>query len=357
MTKQCQGCGAPLHDRTPGTPGYLPAHVLAKDSAVICQRCYRIRHYGQDEMGPVTAERASKAVLDAVSWAEGVIMVVDIMDFEGSLSWDLIRSCGSKTLIAAVNKCDLLPRKVADLEAVTWVRKRFTDLGVPATVALISAASGTRVSDLVNYCELLGHQRWLIAGASNTGKSTLVNALLKEEDQVHSATVSRFPGTTQETVAWSHRRIGEFKDSPGLVPPGRLSDLLPQSAAALLIPARALQGKVYSFSKDAAMAIQGCAAVVSMDGSDDAVAVGFTASDVAWQRANSTKLDHWLASDSLSGDEFDSVTVSLDVGQELVIHGLGSVAMRRRRTKLILHKPKGVKFTVRPNLIGGKHHN
>ncbi len=354
MIKQCQGCGAPMHSDTPGTPGYLPPHILAKDGPAICQRCYRIRHYGQDEQGPVAAEQASTAVLDAIPWAEGIIMVVDLMDFEGSLSWDLIRSSVGKPLIAAVNKRDLLPKQVSDLEAVQWVRQRFRDLGVPATTALVSAAAGHGVADLVNYCERLGHKRWLVAGASNTGKSTLVNALLGETDQIQNATVSRFPGTTQNTVSWQHKRIGECKDSPGLVPPGRLCDMLSQVDAAKLIPAKALKGKVYPFPKDSAMAVKGCAAVVAMEGSTDAVAVGFTASDVTWERANAAKLDAWLESSGSEALDFHSVAVNVGAGHELVIHGLGSVAIRRAAVKLRLHKPRNVKFTVRPHLIGGK---
>ena len=239
MEKQCQGCGAVLHSRQSDTPGYIPKHVLDDDKAVICQRCYKIRHYGKDVLGAVAAEKASDVVTNAVQWAEGVIMVVDILDFEGSLSWDLIRSCKGKTLVAAVNKTDLLPKKLGRGEAGNWVKRRFKDLGVPAITALVSGVTGEGVADLVNYLELEGSKRWLVAGASNTGKSTLVNCMLSDQTSVQNATVSRFPGTTQETISWEHSRIGEFKDSPGLVPAGRLCDMLSQEEAARLIPAQA----------------------------------------------------------------------------------------------------------------------
>lgn len=64
-----------------------------------------------------------------------------------------------------------------------------------------------------------------VIGVSNVGKSNLINLLLDKKIN----TVSKFSGTTKKMIE-NKKRTKEFKlaiiDTPGLIPDGRLSDLL-----------------------------------------------------------------------------------------------------------------------------------
>ncbi len=357
--RQCQGCGAVLQSGEAGRPGYLPQHILENRGKALCQRCYRIRHYGRDELGPVAEKKASEAVMQAAASAEAVIMVVDLMDFEASLSWDLIRSCRHTPLIAAVNKADLLPAKTRHREVMDWIRKRFSELGITALPALVSAYTGEGVDDLRYFLEALEHRRWLVAGASNSGKSTLINGLMQHQSSGDAATVSRFPGTTQDTVSWEDCRLGRFTDSPGLIPAGRLCDMLPQEHAVAFIPDQRLQGKVYPFAAGSSMAVKGCAFAESLAAGSDTVAVGFTASNAVWQRSSCDNRSYWLepTPGSFPGfSDFRAVELDVGAGQEVLVHGLGWLAIRRHDCRIRLTVPSGVKYTLRQNLIGGRRH-
>ena len=62
---QCQGCGAFLQSHDPNALGYIPRQALeSRKGDLICQRCYRIKHYGKDQNTPVdlTPSRSSSRV-------------------------------------------------------------------------------------------------------------------------------------------------------------------------------------------------------------------------------------------------------------------------------------------------------
>ena len=43
----CRGCGAPLQSENSDKAGYIPGTVLGQRGQLICQRCYKMTHYGQ----------------------------------------------------------------------------------------------------------------------------------------------------------------------------------------------------------------------------------------------------------------------------------------------------------------------
>lgn len=215
------------------------------------------------------------------------------------------------------------------------------------------------MDDLEQYLETLPHRRWLVAGAANTGKSTIINGLLRQAGSGHSATVSRFPGTTQQTISWQHPRLGQFWDSPGLVPPGRFVDLVNQEQAVHFVPSRRLRAKVYPFGPGRVLAVPGCTAVECVEAENTTVIVGFSAGDLLWQRINREAIDRWLTEREpafLAPEDLHRVPVHLLPGQEIAVHGLASVAVRRSPCRVLLHKPKIVKYSVRPHLIGGREY-
>jgi len=87
----CQGCGAKIQSTDPEKFGYVPEHLLEEGGSIICQRCYRIIHYGRHELGAVQADQALQSIAHGLDWAQGVVLVVDILDFESGLPPEFIR--------------------------------------------------------------------------------------------------------------------------------------------------------------------------------------------------------------------------------------------------------------------------
>lgn len=356
--KQCLGCGAYLQSDDPHAAGYLPEHLLEQDNdALICQRCYRIKHYGQNVKFAQTVA-TDQAIVSGLMWAQGIILVVDLMDFEASIPLDFASMTRGKKVIVAVNKTDLLPSRTPVDEAVTWAAKRLRYLKIAADVVGVSGVTGYGVDQLITRLNQVHVQRWLVMGATNVGKSSLINQLLK----VHNAdvrvmpTVARFPGTTLACTRW---QFGDYvlSDSPGFIPEGRLSDFVCEDCVQALIPSHRLQVDLHHLHKNGALVIPGLAAVRPLDlDTEEALLIGFTAAKVSWQRANATKIKDWLkrGCGQCRFTEWNQLIVTVDPNNDLYIYGLGWVSVRKHQVKLELTIPADVHYCTRPNLIGKK---
>ena len=81
---RCFGCGVELQNTDPSLTGYTPK-LLGLDGAVLCQRCYRLQHYGvNNDDGLIKPDY--KSILDrAIKKGNLIVYVVDLFNFEGSI--------------------------------------------------------------------------------------------------------------------------------------------------------------------------------------------------------------------------------------------------------------------------------
>ncbi len=78
-----RGVGSPCSRRI-RTRRVTRPHVASRGEAVVCRRCYRINHYGVEDLPvKVDEEDVWAMVLDVVDQVDVCLMVVDIVDFEG----------------------------------------------------------------------------------------------------------------------------------------------------------------------------------------------------------------------------------------------------------------------------------
>jgi ribosome biogenesis GTPase A len=354
---QCQGCGAFLQSHDPNALGYIPRQALeSRKGDLICQRCYRIKHYGKDQeySGGFDAEQI---IFEGLSWAQGVVVILDLMDFEASVPRNIHRLVRKHQVVAVLNKVDLLPPRTTAGEAGLWARRRLHALGLDPDIVPVSCATGYGISELLAVMNRSSGRNWLVIGVTNSGKSSLITSMLKKQAraQNHSPTTSMFPGTTVALTRWELDCGIVLADSPGLVPKGRLTDLVCPDCAVKLIPARRLNVSVHTISSRSALVVPGFAAVQPLS-SRETVLIGFTASEVSWRRANADKIPNWLAQ-KCGGCQLPELTqeeVTLNPNQDLYIHGLGWVSVRKDPAALKLTIPKGVDHTVRDNMIGAK---
>lgn len=355
--RQCPGCGAVLQSDHPDALGYLPRHVLkSEQDELICQRCYRIRHYGKNQAYTDQWD-AEQVVLEGLKWAQGIVVILDLMDFEASIPRNIRRFIHKHEAIIVLNKVDLLPPRTSVLEAKQWAEDYLHNLGIDTEVVAVSSTTGYGIESLLAKMARSTAQKWIVTGVTNAGKSSLIAKVLQHQarDTHLVPTTALFPGTTVALTRWNLDHGLVLSDSPGLVPKGRLTDLVCPDCAVKLIPAQRLKVSLHRINQRTALVIPGLAAVQPQN-NKDTVVVGFTASLVAWQRANADKISNWLAQrcGSCRFEEWTDVDVTVEPNQELYIHGLGWVSIRGHRFACKLTIPKGVDYTIRANLIGEK---
>lgn len=353
----CQGCGAKIQSTDPEKFGYVPEHLLEEGGSIICQRCYRIIHYGRHELGAVQADQALQSIAHGLDWAQGVVLVVDILDFESGLPPEFIRLLQGRELLVAVNKVDLLPPQTPLDEVERWARRRLKDLGLPGVeVCLISAVTGWGFPALADRVEGLG-SRVLFVGVTNVGKSSVLERLLRMrigggQRRGIKPTISPYPGTTVSVSQWHCPGI-TLGDSPGLVPRGRISDLVGAEQAVKIIPHKSISSHLYPVGPGDLVLIAGLCVVECLEAGEGGLLLGFTGSGVHWHKSSLKHLEKWLQRDSAFA-RWEQRPVYLRPGEDLLISGLGWVSARKTPFKLRLHIPVGVKHFIRPNLIGRK---
>lgn len=348
----CQGCGAEIQTEDEKQFGFVPEHLLTEDS-VLCQRCFRITHYGKDELGAVSASDSLESIRSGVRWATGSVLVVDLIDFESGLPSELVSLVRNKPLVVAVNKVDLMPKQTPLPEVEIWVRRRLRDYGLrQVTICLVSAVTGFGFPELADSLAELGN-KVIFAGVTNVGKSSVLQRLLQMrigggKRKSIKPTVSPYPGTTVSVSRWHCPGNLILADSPGYVPQGRMSDVVSPEQAVQIIPHRSLSSHLYPTKVGDLLFIEKLGAVECVDTTGEGLLIGFTGSGVRWQKSSVRHVEKWV------DDTWQKHSVQLKPREDLVIHGLGWVSARKAKFKLTLHIPTGVSYSIRPNLIGPK---
>ncbi|MGI6142492.1 MAG: GTPase [bacterium] len=341
-----------------------------------CRRCYRILHYGQRDEGGGSREDHLAAIRRGIREAGLVVMVFDLVDFEGSWSEEINSLVGTKPLLAVLNKSDLLPRQVKPEEAEIWAGNRLQELGrEPVAVIPVSSTRGWGIKRLLGgiSAQLGNMGKAVLVGATNVGKSSLLNALerragegVQRKGQGHKLspvlTTSPYPGTTQDLVLVDLPTAGCLLiDTPGLSQPGRLSDILCPDCSRRLIPAGELSRKTYKVSPGQTLLFGGLARYTIVAGAPRPILIAFAAREVVFHVTKRERVDHILTNHSgewlvppckgCRVQEWEEKALTAQEGQDIVVPGLGWVTVRRGPVELEVAVPKGVKVKVRPALI------
>lgn len=238
--------------------------------AVICQRCHKLKHYGdvEDALRPgwsanelLTPERFRELVSVVRRKRCAVVCLVDIFDFHGSLLYNLPRIVGSNPVLVAVNKADLLPADFSQDRVRIWVKQELEKVGMTDVstrdIHLISCKTGNNVRPLLRSMKQMARQRrrdLYVIGAANVGKSTFINRLIelgrsggdaqrkkkkKQGEQSKGGslvTTSALPGTTLDFIEVDLGDKVSLYDTPGLILPHQITTLLNTEELKAVIP-------------------------------------------------------------------------------------------------------------------------
>ncbi|XP_064366276.1 nitric oxide-associated protein 1 [Dromaius novaehollandiae] len=224
----CSGCGAELQCRDGAAPGFLPAEKYrslaggaAGLRAAVCQRCWLLAHHGRAlrlELPPEQHRLVVRAALRRPPrHGRGPLLLylLDVLELPDPVLPQLPALLSPTAPAAGVlvvgNKVDLLPRDgPGHLGRLRWrVAAACAQAGLRGAplvgICLVSAKTGFGLEGLVSQLQhsWRGAGDVYLLGATNSGKSTLFNALLRSDycksrapDVVDCATVSPWPGTT-----------------------------------------------------------------------------------------------------------------------------------------------------------------
>jgi hypothetical protein len=354
----------------PNKNGYLPESVLnSGESELYCQRCFKIKNYGKYIPVIFNKEDYRREVNTALGDAKLAIAVFDIIDFEGSFDDEILDILRETDSIVVINKLDLIPDEKHPSEVANWVKARLAEEGIaPLDIAIVSSKNGYGISGIYKKIRHFFPEgvNALILGVTNVGKSSIINRLLGAK----RVTVSKYPGTTLKSVKVQipHTNI-TLIDTPGLIPEGRISDMVCEECNLKIIPSNEISRKTYKVQKDRVLLIGGLVQLRILNEDELKPIFSLYASkNVNFHETNMDKVEELKEKhrDTIMTppcgncyEEFHNLptvteVVTVQTGEELVFKGLGWLSVKRGPLKVEVKYPKGAKIIVRDAFIKPK---
>ena len=237
---------------------------------VICKRCHGLQNFGKVEASlrpgwsqePLMSQEKFRDLLRPLREKPAVLIaLVDLFDFAGSVLPELDAIAGDNPVLLAANKVDLLPPKMGHHRAENWVRRELEYMGIQSianiggAVRLVSCKTGFGISGLMAKARELAEEMdcdVYVVGAANAGKSTLINHMLEKSEKRKpvwakkragnanaskgAVTVSALPGTTLKFIQLDLGDGRKLYDTPGLLAPGTLTQLLTPDELKIVVP-------------------------------------------------------------------------------------------------------------------------
>ncbi|MEG0283919.1 MAG: ribosome biogenesis GTPase YqeH [Erysipelotrichales bacterium] len=218
MINKCYGCGATLQSENSNKAGYI--NTIKEDEGQLCQRCYRMKHHNEYHSHYLDNEYFIELIRRSITRKNLVLLVVDLFDINASLNPQIISLIKNNPVMIVATKRDLILKSVNDNKVKLYLRKltKKLDLNV-VDVLLTSANKKHGIDDVLDSIFKFYEQRDVfIVGATNTGKSSLVNALINSiEKSDFQITISNYPGTTLDSIQVALEDDIYLFDTPGLV--------------------------------------------------------------------------------------------------------------------------------------------
>lgn len=368
MAKKCCGCGIELQSYDKTLPGYLPASKMGEKDPV-CQRCFKISNYGAYLPIDLTEADYKNEVTKVLKKMDIIVVVVDIIDFEGSFDKELASLIKNKKVILAVNKIDLVPGRKHAAEITNWLRGRLFHAGIePVDIAIMSTKSKYGVNGIVRKLRyfLPKGGNAAVIGATNVGKSSLINGIFGKD----TVTVSKYPGTTLKTVRHQIPKTEIFlHDTPGIIPKGRISDMVCEKCNLNIVPSNEISRKTFKLPYDRVLMFGSLLWMrILTDYETKPIFTAYAAKDVLFHETNVDKVETLIkektgelltppcndCKDEYFSREWKVETYEVEEHEELVFKGLGWITVKRGPLKVEIHLPKDAEIIIRDAFIEPK---
>lgn len=363
----CVGCGVPIQTDEKEALGYAPPSALERD-VIICQRCFRLKHYNEIQDVAMTDEDFLKLLSGIGKTNALVVKVVDIFDFNGSWVPGLQRLVGKNDILLVGNKVDLLPKSTNHNRLIKWMKHSAKGLGLkPVDVLLMSAEKGSGIQEVAEAIDHYRHGKDVyIVGCTNVGKSTFINRLINKfgGDDRLTITTSHFPGTTLDFIDIPLDDDQMLYDTPGVVNQHQAAHFISQNDYKKVMPHREIKPKVYQLNEKQTLFLGGLARLDYLSGGRRSV-ICYVSNALYIHRTKQENADELyqnqfgklLAPPSDQGAELpvmkrhDFLIKQEDM--DIVFSGLGWMTVKAGEANVSAYAPEGIGVTIRPSIIKG----
>ena len=326
MNKKCIGCGIELQKNNKNLPGYVDN--LEKN---ICERCFKLSNYGEYQKISLTNNDYLK-IISKIDKNSLVIYVTDILD----LNLDNIDKFNKVLLV--ITKRDTLPKSIKDEKIINYINNRYQSI---IDIVIISSIHNYNLDELYNKILKYNNKKEIyVVGATNSGKSTLINKLIKNYSSNNTKiTTSMYPSTTLDKIII---KLDDFTiiDTPGLITQTSIVNYLNKEDLKKITAKKEIKPKTCQISDKGSIII------------DKFIRIDYNTKEknsmVIYMSNNLNIRFNSLNTNNLTNLSLKEIT--LDNNKDIVIEGLGFIKFTKQ-IKLKIYLQKELSIKIRDNLI------
>lgn len=332
--KRCLGCGIVLQDQNVLQEGYTTS--LDND---ICQRCFRMRNYGEYQMVAKSNEEYLEILKGVSETKDLVLYVTDLLNLEKNL--DEIRSLIPNKMILVLNKFDVLPKSVKEDKIINYLEGENIHF---EEVIVVSAAKNYNMDYLLKKIKYHQTSRNVyVVGHTNAGKSSLINKMIHNySESTRELTMSPLPSTTLNTISIDIDDYLTLIDTPGLVDNGSILNHVDDKMVKKISPKVEIKPRTYQLRKNQSLIIEGILRIDYVEGEKNSFTL-FISNDLKVKR-----LLNLFHNEELK--DKNKITYDLKYENDLVISGLGFIKIVNKGV-IDLYIDKDVETFTRKSLI------
>lgn len=197
MTK-CVGCGIKLQEKDKNELGYTPNLNNA-----LCERCFKLKNYNILTNKGINIDN-DKLINKINELNTCVLFLVDFINLDSEVI-EVYKKIKSKKILI-ITKADIIPKNIKYQKLIQNIKNIYD---IKEDLILTSSKTKLNIKTITKIC--LEEKNICLAGFTNAGKSSLINALVGSD-----ITVSKTSNTTQDFIKLNVDGINIY-DAPGFM--------------------------------------------------------------------------------------------------------------------------------------------
>ncbi len=204
---RCHNCGAILQSENKKQPGFISKAIVENGVPKIpyCNACYdKMLTLNSSSLDHETDKDIIKILNDAVATDSLIVWMVDLFSFNGTLNPDVVKKVKKLNVVVVGSKRDLFPSSVTDAMLVRYLDERFSEVGVnPVAIRLLGNEDKIDIETILkDFKEQRKYRDIYLIGEVNSGKTTLINKLLKNyvNKTKWQIKTELYPGTNSDVL-------------------------------------------------------------------------------------------------------------------------------------------------------------
>lgn len=330
MDKKCLGCGALLQYYNNSLEGFIDESKY--ETATICERCFRIRNYG-DYKCVIKDNNTFIDIIKKIDSKDLVVLVMDLFNLPENLK--VFTENIKNPILLVLTKRDILPKIIYEerlLEYVNNYKLNYKDK------IIVSSNKNYNFDNLLNKInDYKTSDKVHVIGFTNAGKSTLINKLLYNySDNVVNITTSMLPSTTLNSIEIKFNDNMTIIDTPGLLQDGSIEDYVDVKTLKKIVPKKEIRPITYQVKQQQWIYVE------------DLLKLSLKDNNITMFISNQLKIDRLFK--NKENINLNEIEINVKKNEDLVITGLGFIKFTKDET-IKVSVLKGVKVFTRKSLV------